>query len=140
MNVPGRPPGMELKFAVGGRAAASSLIQSSFDQKERIMKTTIITMILAVGILLRPQPKSTPDQALIADNATVAGTMQHSGPQLLKTSEMNAAVGGDQLTGCYLTKAENGDTYATCCLDLWIFSVCLGVNWSALDRFVSTLI
>lgn len=102
------------------------------------MKTTIITMILAVGMLLRPQPTPTTAQALVADNATVAGTILQTGPQALKTTEMNKAVGGEQLTGCYQTRTADGDVYGTCCVDLWLFTVCVSVNESAVERLINS--
>jgi len=102
------------------------------------MKTTIITTLLAVGMLLGPQPTPTTGQALVADNGITIGNSQQTGPQALKGAEMNTKVGGDQLSGCYQLKAENGDTYGTCCVDLWLFTVCVGVNWSAVERLLSS--
>jgi hypothetical protein len=102
------------------------------------MKTTIITTLLAVGMLLRPQPITVADNAAIPDNPRSISTTQQTTPQVLNTAEMNAAHGSG-ISGCYQSKAENGDVYVTCCLDLWIFAVCVAVNWSAVERIIPFL-
>ncbi len=99
------------------------------------MKTTIITTLLAVGMLLRPQPMPIAGYGAIADNPAAISATQQTTPQVLTSAEMNTVV-GNGLTGCYQTKAENGDVYVTCCLDLWIFAICVAVNWSALERII----
>jgi len=102
------------------------------------MKTTIITTLLAVGMLLRPQPMPTTNNLVIPDNLMAIGVTQQATPQVLKTVEMNSAVGSG-LSGCFQQKAENGDVYGTCCVDLWIFAVCISVNWSAIERAIPFL-
>ncbi len=99
------------------------------------MKTTIITTLLAVGMLLRPQPMPIAGNGVIPDNPAAISATQQTTPQLLTGAEMNTVV-GNGLTGCYQTKAQNGDVYVTCCLDLWIFAICVAVNWSALERII----
>lgn len=103
------------------------------------MKTTIITTLLAVGMLLRPQPMPTTDNGAIPDNPVAISLTQQATPQVLKAAEMNSAVGSGP-SGCFDQKDENGDQYTTCCADLWIFVVCVSVNWSAIDRFLTSLL
>jgi hypothetical protein len=103
------------------------------------MKTTIITTLLAVGMLLRPQPIPTTNNGAIQDHVMAISVVQQATPQVLKTVEMNSAVGAG-LSGCFDQKAANGDTYTTCCVDLWIFVLCASVNWSAFDRLLSSLL
>ena len=102
------------------------------------MKTTIITTLLAVGMLLRPQPMPNTNNSVIPDNPMAIGATQQATPQVLKTVEMNSAIGGG-LSGCFQQVAENGDLYGTCCLDLWIFAICFSVNFSAIERAVAAL-
>lgn len=102
------------------------------------MKTTILTTLLAVGMLLRPQSMQIASTGAIPDNSVTISATQQMIPHVLNTAEMNASV-GNGLTGCYQTKAENGDVYVTCCLDLWIFAVCVGVNYSAIQRIIPIL-
>jgi hypothetical protein len=103
------------------------------------MKTTIITTLLAVGMLLRPQPILTTNNGAIQDNSMAISVAQQATPQVLKTVEMSSAVGGD-LSGCFDQKAANGDSYTTCCVDLWLFVICGSVNWSAIERLLASLI
>lgn len=103
------------------------------------MKTTIITTLLAVGMLLRPQPIPTTNNGVLPDNPMALSVTQQTTAQVLKTVEMNSAVGSG-LSGCFDQKAANGDVYTTCCVDLWIFAVCVSVNWSAIDRLLASLL
>lgn len=102
------------------------------------MKTTIVATILAVGMLLRPQPMPIADNGAIPDNPMAISATQQTAPQVLNSAEMNTTV-GNGLTGCYQTKATNGDVYLTCCLDLWIFAICVAVNWTAVERVIPFL-
>jgi hypothetical protein len=102
------------------------------------MKTSIAVMLLAVGMLLRPQPAPVINSGMAPDNTVVVAAAQQTTPQVLNNVEMKNAVGAG-LTGCFQTKAQNGDVYVTCCLDLWIFAICVGVNWSALERILPFL-
>jgi hypothetical protein len=104
------------------------------------MKTYIITAILVLGALLRPQSAPTTDQGLAANGsvAVVSVSQTQTTPQPLNAAEMNTAVGGN-MTGCFQYKAVDGDTYGICCVDLWIFAVCATVNLSAVDRLTSSL-
>ena len=102
------------------------------------MKTTIITTLLAVGMLLRPQLIPTTNNGAIPDNPTAISVAQQATPQVLKTAEMNSAVGGG-LSGCFDHRDADGDKYTTCCVSLWIFTVCLSINWSAIDRALDSV-
>ncbi len=99
------------------------------------MKTTIITTLLAVGMLLRPQPMPIADNGATLENQVAISATQQTAPQVLKTAEMNTAVGSG-LTGCFQQVAANGDVYGICCVDLWIFAICVSVNWSAIERLI----
>lgn len=103
------------------------------------MKTTIITTLLAVGMLLRPQPMPATDNGVIPDNPVAISLTQQAVPQVLKSAEMSSAVGSG-LSGCFDQKDENGDSYTTCCANLWIFVICVSVNWSAIDRLLASLL
>jgi hypothetical protein len=104
------------------------------------MKTYIITAILVLGALLRPQSAPTTDQGLAANGsvAVVSVNETQATPQALRAAEMNAVVGGN-MTGCYEYKGPNGDTYGTCCLDLWFISLCVTINESEVGRIVSSI-
>ncbi|MGA3243141.1 MAG: hypothetical protein ABSE41_00875 [Bacteroidota bacterium] len=102
------------------------------------MKTTLLTTLLAVGMLLRPQSMQIASTGAIPDNPVAISATQQTTPHVLSSAEMNASV-GNGLTGCYQTKAENGDVYVTCCVDLWIFAVCVAVNYSAVQRIIPIL-
>ena len=51
------------------------------------MKTITITTLLAVGMLLRPQPVLTTDTGIVPDNAVAIGAVQQAGPQALAAAE-----------------------------------------------------
>ncbi|MBF8294327.1 MAG: hypothetical protein HW389_872 [Bacteroidetes bacterium] len=102
------------------------------------MKTTIITTLLAVGMLFRPQSVPTTNNGAIPDNPIAISATQQATPQVLKTVEMNSAVGSG-ISGCYQQIAENGDRYTTCCVDFWIFAICISVNVSAIERLIPFL-
>jgi hypothetical protein len=102
------------------------------------MKTTILTTLLAVGMLLRPQPMTIAENSALANNPVAITATQQATPQVLTVADMKAAV-GKGITGCYQTTAADGDVYVTCCLDLWIFAVCVAVNYSAVQRIIPIL-
>jgi hypothetical protein len=99
------------------------------------MKTSIVAILLAVGLLLRPQPTPVAVNGVVPDTPVNLVAVQAEGPQVLSSAEMTSTVGAG-ITGCYETKAANGDTYVTCCLDVWIFAICMAVNWSAVQRLI----
>ena len=104
------------------------------------MKTALIVMLLAVAVLLGPQLVATGEPTVAANNQTVLNTTHqiHITARPLSQGEMNAAVGGG-LLGCASGTDANGDRHETCCFSLWIFSVCVDVNWSALDRIFESI-
>ena len=102
------------------------------------MKTSIIVAMLSVGMLLRPQPTPVVNNGEALNNAVVVTATEQATPQALNKAEMQSAVGAG-LTGCYQTKDASGDVYVTCCLDLWIFAICVAVNWSAVERAIPFL-
>jgi hypothetical protein len=102
------------------------------------MKTIILSSLLAVGMLLRPQPMPIANTVAAPDNSVAISATQQATPQVLKTGEMNTAV-GNGIAGCYQSRDASGDVYVTCCVDLWLFAVCVGVNWSAVQRLIPFL-
>ncbi|HTY39251.1 MAG TPA: hypothetical protein VMH23_19200 [Bacteroidota bacterium] len=99
------------------------------------MKTTIVVTLLAVGMLLRPQPAFNVHDAMIPTASVTAVSTHATATHPLSAADMSNAI-GNGLSGCTESKAANGDTYVTCCLDLWIFAICVAVNWSALERII----
>jgi hypothetical protein len=98
------------------------------------MKHLIIAAIVCFGLIVQPSGVAI-DRPL--DNGpaiTTTGSVASGGTQELSNQEMKTTVGGDNLTGCWDYTAPDGDKHTICCLDLWIFTVCFGVNWSAIER------
>jgi hypothetical protein len=139
-DVPGRPPGAEPEIIIDGRAAASTMIRSLFITKEKAMKTALIIMLLAVAVLLGPQMAATGEPTVAVNNQTVLNTanQNHTTAGPLSQAEMSAAVGGEML-GCSSGQDANGDNHRTCCFSLWLFSVCVDVNWSAVERMFDSI-
>ncbi len=104
------------------------------------MKTALIIMLLAVAVLLGPQVVAMGEPTVAVNNQTVLNTapQNHEAARPLSQAEMNAVVGGG-LLGCATGTDANGDRHETCCFSLWIFSVCVDVNWSALERVFDSL-
>ncbi len=102
------------------------------------MKTTLLIALLAVGMLLRPQPIMDLQNNQTSGGAVAVAASQQTPPRLLNTAEMNSTVGSG-IAGCYESKAANGDTYITCCVDLWIFAVCVAVDWTAIKSLIPIL-
>lgn len=104
------------------------------------MKTALITILVALAVLLGPQTMATGESASRA-NDQLALNVAHQDQttvQALNQDEMNAAFGGG-MTGCFQSVDGNGDVYGTCCVDLWIFTICVSVNYSAVERAIASL-
>ena len=100
------------------------------------MKHLIIAAIVCLGLLAQSSTVTIDHptgggQAIAATGASPEGNAQQ-----LNAQEMRATVGGENLTGCWSYKDEAGDTHGICCVDLWIITVCAGVNWSAFERLL----
>ena len=91
------------------------------------MKTSIVTALLVVGVLLQAAVVPTINSSLIG----TAASQHQATTQATNTVDMNNAVGAS-LLGCYAFVGQDGNTYGMCCLDLWLFSICFAVNLSAL--------
>ena len=100
------------------------------------MKTSIVVALLAVGMLVRPQPMTNLQIDQVSGAAVTVS--QPTSPHLLNPTEMNNAIGSG-ISGCYESKASNGDTYVTCCVDLWVFAICVAVNWTAVKSIIPIL-
>ena len=92
------------------------------------MKTSILTALLVVGILLQLAPPST----------GTAASQHQAMTQTANAVDITNAVGAG-LTGCWQYKGIDGDTYDMCCVDLWLFAVCVTVNESAVGRLVNSI-
>jgi hypothetical protein len=99
------------------------------------MKTFIITTLLVVGVSLRPQMAPTADDMRIHIQATSIGASNQlqAAVRVLNNPEMEVARGGS-LFDCDQFERSNGDTYISCCVNLWLFRLCVEVNWSELQR------
>jgi hypothetical protein len=101
------------------------------------MKASIIIVMLIIGAILRPQ--TAPSSNGLSNEAgpvvAVAAHDVHSTAGILTAVEMTQTVGGEA-TGCFLTTDKNGDSIGMCCLNLWLFELCVGVNLSAIDRLL----
>ena len=99
------------------------------------MKTSIVAALLAVGLLLRPQSTPMTDNVMLPNNPVSITAAPPAAPQPLSAADMKNTVGAG-ITGCYQTQAANGDVYVTCCLDVWIFAICVAVNWTAVQSVI----
>ena len=97
-------------------------------------------MLLALAVLLGLQAKVTGKTSSAANDQMVlnVASQDHATARALNQTEMSAATGGG-MTGCSQTVDASGDVYGTCCVDLWIFSICVSVNYSAVERTISSL-
>jgi tRNA-binding EMAP/Myf-like protein len=104
------------------------------------MKTSIIAVMLLLGVLLRPQMTPGALKGAAVNNAPVivAVNQGQATARALGPAEMRGVVGGG-LVGCYEYKGPEGDLYQTCCVNLWFFSVCATINESALGRLISSI-
>lgn len=105
------------------------------------MKTLIIATILSAGVFLRPslapvENSGQDDQKMTTTsvaNATCATL------QTLSTQEMQS-VRGSGILECYNWRDQNNDLHGMCCVNLWLFRICLDVNVSDIERFINNLI
>jgi hypothetical protein len=104
------------------------------------MKIALITMLLAVAVLLGPQTIAKGESAVVVNDQTTLNiaNQDQATARPLSQAEMNGAVGGEML-GCASGTDASGDTHQTCCFSLWIFSVCVDVNWSAVERIFASI-
>ena len=104
------------------------------------MKHVMITAILSLGIVAQSSLVSV-DQIKPLDTGRAIETLaltSQAGPQQLTVKEAEVAVGGEA-TGCWTYLDEKGDTHGICCANLWIFSICVAVNVSAIERIIPFL-
>ena len=133
-NAPGRPPGVALRLlSTGGpqRATRQRILNSCL--KEIVMKSLIIIALLAVGVLLQP-PAGQASNTMNVKPATAMVQEQAAG-KILSTSQMIQAQGAGVLE-CHEEVSADGDTYFSCCVNLWLFRLCFEVNWSAIERML----
>jgi hypothetical protein len=135
-EAPGRPPGVNPRVVEGGRAAAGSK-STKCHWKELAMKHLIITAIVLVGLVAQSSVVSIDQQTSNNQVLAAAGPSPVSASQQLSAQEMQAAVGGENLSGCYSYSDLAGDNHFVCCLDLWFITICGGINVSAFERLLS---
>jgi len=97
------------------------------------MKSLIIIALLAVGVLLQP-PAGQASNTMNVKPATAMVQEQAAG-KILSTSQMIQAQGAGVLE-CHEEVSADGDTYFSCCVNLWLFRLCFEVNWSAIERML----
>lgn len=102
------------------------------------MKHLIITAIVSLGLVAQSGMVSI-DQQMNTGQPMVAIGPSPSGSQQLSGQEMSAAVGGENLTGCWGYIDALGDKHGICCVDLWLFKICVDVNASELERLLQAL-
>jgi hypothetical protein len=137
-KAPGRPPGVEPRsLLAGGPQRANRQLCATCVLKEIAMKTFIIVTILSVGVLLRPEMAPTTGDIQTYNQTMCIGTL-HQAQRLavvLTGTEMMGLQGG-AVAECHQEKGTNGDTYASCCIDFWLFRLCFEVNLSAIERLI----
>jgi hypothetical protein len=137
-NTPGRPPGAKLQVANCRRAAAGSKSQKCH-LKEIAMKHLIIAATVSLGLIAQSSEVSIDRQTNQEQSIAAIASNPQSDLQQLSAQEMTATIGGENITGCWEYIDIDGDKHAVCCVDLWIFSVCFGVNVSAVERLINSL-
>jgi hypothetical protein len=100
------------------------------------MKHLIIAAIVCLGLLAQSSPVTIDHQTGGGQAVAAIGSSPEGNAQQLNAREMRATVGGDNVSGCWKFTDELGDVHGICCLDLWIITVCAGVNWSAFERLL----
>jgi hypothetical protein len=100
------------------------------------MKQLIIAAIVSLGLVAQSSSVSIDQQTGNGQAKVAVGSSPVDGSQQLGPREMSATVGGENLSGCWSYKDEFGDTHGICCVDLWVITVCAGVNWSAIERIL----
>lgn len=100
------------------------------------MKHLIIAAIVCVGLVAESSTVSIDQQQDNGQAIAVIGSSPGHSPQQLSTQEMKTTIGGDNISGCWLYKDEVGDVHGICCLDLWILTICVGVNVSEIQRIL----
>ena len=98
------------------------------------MKTSILTALLVIGVvLLGAMNPATGSPASVSTSVQHQALIQTTAPTNLSNTV------GSGLTGCWSFVGADGDTYAFCCLDLWLFSVCVSVDASAVSRLIDSI-
>lgn len=100
------------------------------------MKHLIIAAIVCVGLVAQSSVVSIDQQQDNELAIAVIGSSPGDSPQQLSADQMRTTIGGDNLSGCWSYKDEAGDVHGICCLDLWIITICVGVNVSEIERIL----
>ncbi|HCA78502.1 MAG TPA: hypothetical protein DEP53_02080 [Bacteroidetes bacterium] len=101
------------------------------------MKHLIITAIVCLGLVAQSSVVAVDQQADNGQAVAAIGSSPAAGSQQLTAQEMSMTIGGDNLTGCWGYTDEEGDYHYVCCVDLWIITICGGVNLSAFERLLN---
>ena len=98
------------------------------------MKHLIIAAIVFVGLVAQSSVVNIDHQTGVGQALAATGSSPESNSYQLNTQEMRTTVGGETSTSCWQYIDDDGDTHYVCCVDLWIITICAGVNWSAIER------
>ena len=104
------------------------------------MKHLIITAIVSLGLVAQSGIVSVDQQANTGQAIAAVGSGAGGGSQQLSAQETRSAIGGENLTGCWGYLDLLGDMHEICCLDVWIFKICIDLNVSAAERLIKSLI
>jgi hypothetical protein len=106
--------------------------------KEAVMKHLIITATVCLGLVVQSAGPGVNPAPQTNNGQSIASTLMsaQSNSQQLSATEMETLVGGDA-SGCWEYVDENNDRHGICCVDLWIITVCVGVNLSAIERLLT---
>ena len=98
------------------------------------MKHLIIAAIVCLGLVAQSSLVTLDHQTGGGQAIASTGSSPEGNSQQLNSQEMGTTVGGDVFTSCLSYVDDDGDTHYVCCVDLWIITICAGVNWSAIER------
>ena len=98
------------------------------------MKHLIIAAFVFLGLIAQSSIVSVDQQLDNGQAISAIGSNHTDGSQQLTAQEMRTTVGGESLSGCWEYTDLDGDKHLVCCIDLWIITLCAGVNVSAIER------
>lgn len=104
------------------------------------MKTIIITALLSIVVFVRPELAPKGGDAQVDDGTRVAtnAVAFSTAPRILDEGE-TASMRGGGIGECYSYYDANYDEHGICCLSLWLFRLCVDVNVSEVERFISSI-
>jgi|GEM_PF-1285105 hypothetical protein len=103
------------------------------------MKHLIIAAIVLISVGVQPTSAPTLEPQSMQNEQILKVSPIDEANQALSAPEMATIVGGDNLTGCWDYVDATGDLHIICCLDLWIFSICVDTNVGQIERWIGEL-